>query len=200
MIEIDIKELERAKKTLQGIENGIERAATAAINHSLSKAKTKLKRKITETYYIKSSDIEKTLSIKKANFSTLAGTISSRSKRTSLPKMKLKKSGKDLLVGIKKENGVQLLSGKSELFGKPFIARMKNGHIGVFQRKISKRIGAGEKKSEEQENPIQELYTSSIPQMAGEKGVQKYIEEEAEKMVNERFIHEVDRILRGYFK
>ena len=50
MIEIDIKELERAKKTLQGIENGIERAATAAINHSLSKAKTKLKRKITETY------------------------------------------------------------------------------------------------------------------------------------------------------
>lgn len=199
MIEIDIKELERAKKTLQGIENGIERAATSAINHSLSKAKTKLKRKITETYYIKSSDIEKTLSIKKANFSTLAGTISSRSKRTSLPKMKLKKSGKDLLVGIKKENGVQLLSGKSELFGKPFIARMKNGHIGVFQRKTRRRIGIG-KKADEQENPIQELYTSSIPQMAGEKGVQKYIEEEAGKMVNERFIHEVDRILRGYFK
>ena len=199
MIEIDIKELERAKKTLQGIENGIERAATAAINHSLSKAKTKLKRKITETYYIKSSDIERTLSIKKANFSTLAGTISSRSKRTSLPKMKLKKSGKNLLVGIKKENGVQLLSGKSELFGKPFIARMKNGHIGVFQRKTRRRIGIG-KKADEQENPIQELYTSSIPQMAGEKGVQKYIEEEAGKMVNERFIHEVDRILRGYFK
>ena len=199
MIEIDIKELERAKKTLQGIENGIERAATSAINHSLSKAKTKLKRKITETYYIKSSDIEKTLSIKKANFSTLAGTISSRSKRTSLPKMKLKKSGKNLLVGIKKENGVQLLSGKSELFGKPFIARMKNGHIGVFQRKTRRRIGIG-KKADEQENPIQELYTSSIPQMAGEKGVQKYIEEEAGKMVNERFIHEVDRILRGYFK
>ena len=199
MIEIDIKELERAKKTLQGIENGIERAATSAINHSLSKAKTKLKRKITETYYIKSSDIEKTLSIKKANFSTLAGTISSRSKRTSLPKMKLKKSGKDLLVGIKKENGVQLLSGKSEFFGKPFIARMKNGHIGVFQRKTRRRIGIG-KKADEQENPIQELYTSSIPQMAGEKGVQKYIEEEAGKMVNERFIHEVDRILRGYFK
>lgn len=199
MIEIDIKELERAKKTLQGIENGIERVATSAINHSLSKAKTKLKRKITETYYIKSSDIEKTLSIKKANFSTLAGTISSRSKRTSLPKMKLKKSGKDLLVGIKKENGVQLLSGKSELFGKPFIARMKNGHIGVFQRKTRRRIGIG-KKADEQENPIQELYTSSIPQMAGEKGVQKYIEEEAGKMVNERFIHEVDRILRGYFK
>lgn len=199
MIEIDIKELERAKKTLQGIENGIERAATSAINHSLSKAKTKLKRKITETYYIKSSDIEKTLSIKKANFLTLAGTISSRSKRTSLPKMKLKKSGKDLLVGIKKENGVQLLSGKSELFGKPFIARMKNGHIGVFQRKTRRRIGIG-KKADEQENPIQELYTSSISQMAGEKGVQKYIEEEAGKMVNERFIHEVDRILRGYFK
>lgn len=200
MIEIDGKKLENAVKLLQGIENGVERAATAAINHSLSKAKTKLKRKITETYYIKSSDVEKTLSIRKANFSTLAGTISSRSRRTSLPKMKLKKSGKDLFVGIKKVNGIQLLSGKSELFGKPFTAKMKNGHIGVFQRKVSRRIGAGTKKSEEQENPIQELYTESIPQMAGDTGVQGYIEEEAGKLVNERFEHEVDRILKGYFK
>lgn len=200
MIEIDNKKLENAMKFLQGIENGVERAATAAINHSLGKAKTKLKRKITETYYIKNSDIEKTLSIKKANFSTLAGTISSRSKRTSLPKMKLKKSGKNMFVGIKKAEGIQLLSGKSELYGKPFTAKMKNGHIGVFQRKTSRRIGVGSQKSEEQENPIQELYTISIPQMAGNQGVQKYIEEEAGKLVNERFEHEVDRILKGYFK
>ena len=200
MITIDDKELEKAQKLLGGIENGVKRAITSAINHSLGKAKTKLKKKITQEYYIKSSDVEKTLSIKKANYSTLAGTISSRSKRTSLTKLKIKKSGTSILSGVKKSNGIKLLRGKDELFGKPFTAKMKNGHIGVFQRKIKQRIGVGMRSSSEQENPIQELYTLSIPQMAGEKGVQKYIEEEAEKMVNERFEHEVERILKGYIK
>ena len=200
MITIDDKELEKAQKLLGGIENGVKRAITSAINHSLGKAKTKLKKKITQEYYIKSSDVEKTLSIKKANYSTLAGTISSRSKRTSLTKLKLKKSGTSILSGVRKSNGIKLLRGKDELFGKPFTAKMKNGHIGVFQRKIKQRIGVGMRSSSEQENPIQELYTLSIPQMAGEKGVQKYIEEEAEKMVNERFEHEVERILKGHIK
>ena len=200
MITIDDKELEKAQKLLGGIENGVKRAITSAINHSLGKAKTKLKKKITQEYYIKSSDVEKTLSIKKANYSTLAGTISSRSKRTSLTKLKLKKSGTSILSGVRKSNGIKLLRGKDELFGKPFTAKMKNGHIGVFQRKTKQRIGVGMGSSSEQENPIQELYTLSIPQMAGEKGVQKYIEEEAEKMVNERFEHEVERILKGHVK
>ena len=200
MITIDDKELEKAQKLLGGIENGVKRAITSAINHSLGKAKTKLKKKITQEYYIKSSDVEKTLSIKKANYSTLAGTISSRSKRTSLTKLKIKKSGTSILSGVRKSNGIKLLRGKDELFGKPFTAKMKNGHTGVFQRKTKQRIGVGMGSSSEQENPIQELYTLSIPQMAGEKGVQKYIEEEAEKMVNERFEHEVERILKGYIK
>lgn len=200
MITIDDKELEKAQKLLGGIENGVKRAITSAINHSLGKAKTKLKKKITQEYYIKSSDVEKTLSIKKANYSTLAGTISSRSKRTSLTKLKLKKSGTSILSGVRKSNGIKLLRGKDELFGKPFTAKMKNGHTGVFQRKTKQRIGVGMGSSSEQENPIQELYTLSIPQMAGEKGVQKYIEEEAEKMVNERFEHEVERILKGHIK
>ena len=200
MITIDDKELEKAQKLLGGIENGVKRAITSAINHSLGKAKTKLKKKITQEYYIKSSDVEKTLSIKKANYSTLAGTISSRSKRTSLTKLKIKKSGTSILSGVKKSNGIKLLQGKDNLFGRPFTAKMKNGHIGVFQRKIKQRIGVGMRSSSEQENPIQELYTLSIPQMAGEKGIQKYIEEEAEKMVNERFEHEVERILKGHVK
>lgn len=200
MITIDDKELEKAQKLLGGIENGVKRAITSAINHSLGKAKTKLKKKITQEYYIKSSDVEKTLSIKKANYSTLAGTISSRSKRTSLTKLKIKKSGTSILSGVKKSNGIKLLQGKDNLFGRPFTAKMKNGHIGVFQRKTKQRIRVGMVSSSEQENPIQELYTLSIPQMAGEKGVQKYIEEEAEKMVNERFEHEVERILKGHVK
>ncbi len=135
MITIDDKELEKAQKLLGGIENGVKRAITSAINHSLGKAKTKLKKKITQEYYIKSSDVEKTLSIKKANYSTLAGTISSRSKRTSLTKLKIKKSGTSILSGVRKSNGIKLLRGKDELFGKPFTAKMKNGHTGVFQRK-----------------------------------------------------------------
>lgn len=200
MITIDDKELEKAQKLLGGIENGVKRAITSAINHSLGKAKTKLKKKITQEYYIKSSDVEKTLSIKKANYSTLAGTISSRSKRTSLTKLKIKKSGTSILSGVKKSNGIKLLQGKDNLFGRPFTAKMKNGHIGVFQRKTKQRIRVGMVSSSEQENPIQELYTLSIPQMAGEKGIQKYIEEEAEKMVNERFEHEVERILKGHVK
>ena len=44
---------------------------------------------------------------------------------------------------------------------------------------------------------MQELFTLSIPQMLGNPSVQNYIEEYASDLVQNRFYHEVDRLIRG---
>ncbi|MCI6381335.1 phage tail protein [Fusobacterium mortiferum] len=194
MVTIDSKDIEAARKSLSHISNGIERAISAAINHSLGKAKTSLKRKVREEYFIKDSDVEKTLKTKKSTISTLSGTIISTSTRTALSKFNVKTSSSGLTVAIKKGTGRVPVTGKPILYGKPFLAKFKTGHIGVMQRKTEKkqRVAKGEWKS-----PMQELFTLSIPQMLGNPSVQNYIEEYASDLVQNRFYHEVDRLIRG---
>lgn len=194
MITIDSKDLEQAKKDLSHIEKGLERALSSAINHSLGKAKTALKKKVREEYFIKDSDIEKTLVMKKSTITTLSGTIVSTSTRTALSKFNIKNSRSGLTVAIKKSNGRVPISGKPILFGKPFLAKVKNGHIGVMQRKTEKkqRIASGEWKSQ-----MQELFTLSIPQMLGNPSVQNFVEDYISDIVTKRFNHEVDRLIRG---
>ena len=85
---IDSKEIEKAQKFYK--DTGVEKAITTSINQSLGKAKTKLKKKITQEYYIKSYNIEKTLSVEKANY-TLRNNMCEELKKNSFTKLKLKK-------------------------------------------------------------------------------------------------------------
>lgn len=65
-------------------------------------------------------------------------------------------------------------------------AAMKSGHIGVFEREGRKRL------------PVSELMGLSAAQMAGEETVSRQVQEEAQRLVNERLEHEIDRLLNGY--
>ena len=65
---------------------------------------------------------------------------------------------------------------------------MRNGHIGIFQRKYKNNY------------PIKEHRTLSIPQMLGTESIMEYIAKngQAEKLIEERIEKEIDRILKGY--
>lgn len=194
MVTIDSKNLEEAQKELSHIEKGIEKAISLAINHSLSKVKTQLKKKVREEYFIKDKDVEKTLKMKKANISSLSGTITSTSTRTSLAKFNVRKNSFGLTVAIKKDRGRVPVQGKPKLYGKPFLVKLNNGHIGVMQRKTEKKIyvAKGIWRS-----PIEELFTLSIPQMVENPIIQNYIEDQVITIFNERFNHEVERLIKG---
>lgn len=83
---IEIKNLDKAQRLLSGIKNGVERATSSAINRSIITIKKDLKKDVTSNYAITSTEVEKTLSVKKANFKSPIGFIRSKSPRLSLYK------------------------------------------------------------------------------------------------------------------
>ena len=190
MAVVEIKNLERAQKLLSGVKNGIERATSSAVNRSIITIKKDLKKDVTSNYAIKSSEIENKLSVKKATFSNTTGYITSKAPLLSLHKFfSSKKADGTIYVRVKKREKRKVVKGKSNLFGKPFIATMKNGHRGIFQRKSTNR---------KESTRIQDLKTVSIPQMLGSKSIQEYIDEKAPEILEKNLDKEIDRILKGY--
>lgn len=185
-LEIVIINLDRVKNLLSGIHEGAERAATTAINRSLISIKKEMKKKVTQEYDIKSTDIERTLAVKKATFSRLSGTIISKSPRIALYKFLKGTSGNDIKVRIKKSEGTKIVRRNPKNLGNPFLANMKNGHRGIFQRKIKSSY------------PIKENYSLSIPQMLGYKGIGEFVMEKGNTLIEKAIEREVERILRGY--
>lgn len=185
---IEIKNLDKAQRLLSGIKNGVERATSSAINRSITTIKKDLKKDVTTNYAITSTEVEKTLSVKRANFKTPIGYIRAKSPRLSLYKFfKTKKADGTLLVRVKKREKRKEVIGKTNLYGRPFLAIMKNGHRGIFQRKGKSR-----------ESTIQDLKTVSIPQMLGTETVQEYVENKAPKILEKNLDREIDRILKGH--
>lgn len=187
---IEIKNLDKAQKLLSGIENGVERAASSAINKSITTIKKDLKKDVVSNYAITSSKVENTLSVKKANYTSMIGYINSKSDRLSLYKFfSSKKSDGTIFVRVKKKEKRKKVKGKDYLFGKPFTATMKNGHKGIFQRKSKNRAEASR---------IQDLKTLSIPQMLGTESIQEYINGKAPEILEKNMDKEIERILKGY--
>ena len=71
-------------------------------------------------------------------------------------------------------------------FAHAFIAKMKSGHTGMFERDGTSRL------------PITEFMGPSAAQMAGNSVVVEQVEEKAQEVVNKRLEHEITRILNGY--
>lgn len=197
---LEIEGIEEAQKLLENIPNGIERATTRAINRSLTTLKKNLKKEVTKNYGIKSTDVEKSLSTQKATFTAMKGIINSRSPVTSMYKFAKGNSKKGVTVLIKRSEGRKRVKGKSDLNGLPFIARMSNGHYGIFQRnKKKRRVQTGNKSSVKE--GLTQLNTLSTPQMLGNETVMEYVQENgAKEMLQKNFEREVEKVLEGYYK
>jgi hypothetical protein len=71
-------------------------------------------------------------------------------------------------------------------FAHAFIAKMKSGHTGVFEREKTTRL------------PVTERMGLSVPQMAENSVVMEQVENKAQEVINKRVDHEISRILNGY--
>lgn len=71
-------------------------------------------------------------------------------------------------------------------FAEAFIAKMKSGHTGMFERDGKSRL------------PITEFMGPSTAQMAGNSVIVERVEEKTQEVVNKRIEHEITRILNGY--
>ena len=179
---IEIRNLAKVEKLLKDIPKGVEKATSSAINRSL----VTLKKNVKDNYGIKSTEVEKAMVVQKATLTKITGSIKSKSPLLSLYKFLKSNNENEIKVLIKKTSGTQRVRGKKNLKGKPFIARMKNGHKGIFQKKENRKI--------------EELKTLSIPQMLGSESVMEYIRSnnEVDNVLEKNLRREVNRILKGY--
>lgn len=185
MIEITSETMERAQTLLADVPKGAERAISAAINRGLSHTKTQAFRQVKTVYAVKQNalnDATKT-GVQKASTGNLAGYVSFSG--VKIPLYKFKVSPKEPHTGRKVKAAV-MKEGGGAIFDNAFIAKMKNGHTGIFERITSKRL------------PIKEIMGLSAAQMVQNEIIIDNLYEAAQEKVEERLEHEIDRILNGY--
>lgn len=183
-VEISTENMERVQALLANVPKGAERAYSNAINRGLSRVKTAAWRGIKQVYTVQASALNAATntSIQKASTGNLAGYV--RFAGYKIPLYKFKVTPKQ--PGSKKMVQASVKKGGGATFESAFIAAMQSGHVGVFEREGRKRL------------PVSELMGLSAAQMAGEETVSAQVVEEAQKLVDERLEHEINRLLSGY--
>lgn len=183
MIEITSEAIERAETMLAGVPKGAERAFSNAINRAVIYSKTKAFKEVRKVYAVKQSDLNSKTATKvqKASTGSLVGHISFSGTKIPLYKFqvtpKAPGKGKKVKAAVMKDGGAT--------FDSAFIANLGRG-MGVFERITSRRY------------PTKELMGLSAGQMVQNEVIIDQLEKEAEEKVNERVMHEIDRILNGY--
>lgn len=183
MIEVDAPKIKEVEKRLGLLWSQARPVLARAVNRAAENAKTNMNRKVREQYLVKARDVNKTVSIRKANHVSLGAVV--KSKGFKIPLIKFKVSPKKpkpknppsaYKAQVKKGGGLKPVLGA-------FVANI-NGP------KMMQRIG-------KKRLPIQQLFGPSVPEMIGAPSVIGYIEKEALSTLEKRIDHEIKRLLEG---
>jgi len=118
----------------------IPKATTTALNRTLKETVTEVKRIMTANYQIKSSDVARTMSIHNATAANPVAKIIAKDKQLGFsPSSARIKSAKWKATATKNKGvKIKIKKGAQSILKHAFIATMKSGHIGVFERNLSK--------------------------------------------------------------
>lgn len=198
--------VEMAELLLAGIPNGVERAARSALSRAASYTKTAAVRRIQENFDIGAKDI-RAESLVTTKYRYRPGAMIEANVRYSGRKIPLYRYGGttpkepaylNYRVPVEIDGhtawvrpGVnakahQFKSTQPFTLKNTFVAEMKSGHKGIFERSGEDRF------------PIQEKMGSSVPQMIGSRKVREAIEKDTNEKFMERFDHEVEAFVFGY--
>lgn len=189
MIEVDARGIEQAQELLKDIPGATKKAVSTALRKSLRNAKKEAVKKVRERYTIrKAGYVSRTIKMKVEN---MTGILSSKGPVNDLsyfktnPKTVPKRrppKGKYLYS--------QVVKGQGGTIAHAFLARMKSGHVGVFQR-----AGHGASNAS---LPISKLSGPSTPQMLGSPSVTEFIAKKMLERMDKNLEHEIDAFLKGY--
>ena len=193
MISVDISlsegQLKNVRDSLLHIPGAADKAIARAINKAAEKARTEGIKAICGEYAIKPSDVRKTIHIVRARPGNLSAQIISTGGPIPLIKFHVTprkppakgtkvKDREVVIAGVKFGNAADMPHS--------FIARMPNGHLGVYSRKS----GAGR-------NPIKQRYGPAVPQMLGNLSVLGYIETRANERLEKELRHQISYLFSG---
>lgn len=178
LLKIDDKEIKEALKKLNKIPNQIPKASASAINRTITFANKRLKQEVRKEYTIKNTEIQSTITLRKANPSNLSAVIESCDRRLTLQRFGKSlgswKKGKPIRVRVKKTGAKKMRTNP-----KAFVIGL-NGNLHIAKRSSKARY------------PIKVLRTLSVPQMVSNRKIEQIIKKEAEVKLKERIEHEIN--------
>jgi len=187
--EVPDEEFKRAYNALQHIHGGAPKAIMRALNHAAYKARKEAVEAVCANYAVKPAEVRRTMVIKRATPNNLLCEIISEGSPRPLikfnvnPKKPPVQSGKRISQRKKIVAGVKFGVQKALPFA--FIAKLDNGHIGVFSRKGGKSL------------PIKQRYSLSIPQAFGNDSIREFLLGQAIMNFSVELDRQIDLILGG---
>lgn len=189
-IHVSVYDRDRIAAMLKNVPAQAPTVISRALNRAAESARTNVVQQATKEYYIKASDVRRTIEITKATRSRLRVVINSRGTKRELAAFRVSPTSPNprkpppmLQVAVRKTTGFQGLPGA-------FLVRgTSSGKLHVTERLTRKRY------------PIQTMYGLAVPQMLGANLTRReyrgYVEREAARVFAERLEHEITRLLGG---
>lgn len=207
----------QAERLLAGIPGGVDKAVRSAISRAASHLRTISARTIRERYAISQANIRANENVQISysyqdgvqahvifsgeriplyRFDGAAPAQPTKDTSRRFPVMHgtlANGEGKWHLMypGIP-AHGHVLKSTSPALFQHAFVARMKTGHVGIYER--TGGMTSGDK------DEIEELFGPAVPQMLGSQEVAEKLAAEAMRTFEDRLIQNVNAILYGYME
>lgn len=202
--------VERAKVLLAGIPGGVDKATKAAMSRATRKLRSESNRAIREKYDISDAGINsaKNVSVRYSYGSGVYATVRFAGRKIPLHRFggsSPKAPTPDIAAGRKMvmvkgawtaqyqgvpASGHQFTDTGPTQFTEAFVARMKSGHIGIFERTGGM--------TSEGSDAIREIMGNSVAQMVGKQEVAEKLSEEAQKEFETEMDNAVYRILTGW--
>lgn len=172
------------EKRLGDLKSKTPKVIAKSINETAAWARREIAQEAQKTYTIKSGGFNKSMTIKKANYSNLEGIIESKGKPIELIKYRYSKGKKTTKARVLQSSGLKSLE-KNGI--KAFVTKFANGHASIAQRRGKERL------------PIKTLFSSSIPMMIGnEKRVYGIVEPEINDYLRKKLDYHISKVLGGY--
>ncbi len=201
--------LDRAAKLLAGIGGGIEQAVKSAMTRTVSHLRTESIQAIRERYAISAAALraEQNIQVRYSYQNGVQAAVTFAGHKIPLfrydgaaptqPTVKTSEWVTAQIAGRWQRvhpgvtaSGHQLGDTVSRELGDAFVARMRSGHVGIFER-TGGSTAAGS-------DAIRELMGSSVPQMLGNEEVSERLVHDSMERFGEQLDHEVLRILNGW--
>lgn len=187
MIAMDFRgDMSVALRAVDRITESIRDTATVrALNRAATTVRAEARKEIRARYNLQAARVNKVIQIRQASRTNLQATVFAKDARLALALFGARgfKRRGDVTVQVLRRGARRVVKGNPNLPGKPFIATMKSGHVGIFQRTQASRPYS---------KPImEELFSISIPGALVNSSIGQTLQRVAKKRFNEEFRREL---------
>lgn len=173
------------EKKLGDLKSKTPKVLAKSINDTAAWARREMAKEAQKKYTVNTSKgFNKSMLIRKANYSNLEAVIESKGKPIELIKYRYSKGKKMTKARVLQRGGLKSLE-KNGI--KAFVIKFANGHASIAQRIGKSRL------------PIKILYSNSIPIMLGnEKRVYGIVEPKINEYLQKQIDRHIEKVLGGY--